>query len=244
MEEKEYIEMDAIESAHWWFIAKRQFLLFALKRWKKDTHGLYSLDVGCGTGAVMNMLKEKGFDVAGVDMSPLAISFSEKKGLSPVLGDATALPFDDNYFDVVTALDVVEHVENDSAAVKEMYRVLKPGGIAVISVPAHMWLWSYHDVSLHHFRRYGYKEFRSLVQETGTTPYVSPIHMTILPIVTSVRMIRKLLGKTQHASDVKETHPLITHVFGVVYAIERTLLRLFGRLPFGTSYIAVIEKPS
>src|SRR4030095_13522805 len=111
------------------------------------------LDVGCGTGANLEMLSEFGV-AEGVDVSPEALSFCQGRGLEKVkLGAAEALPYEDNSFDLTTGLDVVEHLDHDLAGLKEMRRVLRPGGRALLFVPAVMFLWGGQEDISNHRRR-------------------------------------------------------------------------------------------
>ena len=237
--------MDLLEHDHWWFRAKRRFLRLALQRNGVVVSGnhLRALDVGCGTGAVLEELTALGFRAEGLDMSPVAQGFCEKKGLSVRLGDATALPFPDASFDVVTALDVIEHVDQDEKAIEEIYRVLKPGGTAIITVPAHAYLWSYHDVALHHKRRYSKSDFLQLVSRAGFSVHVGWIHAAILPGVFLVRTMNRLFLKEKKTSDVHQVSKTVSFFMKIPYAVEYILFRLWGTLPSGVSLIASIRRP-
>ncbi len=245
MEQEEYASMNILEQDHWWFKAKRHFLRLALEHngVRASEGSLRALDVGCGTGAVLLELSELGFAAEGLDMSPLAKSFCEKKGQRVTLGEATALPFPDASFDVVTALDMIEHVDNDEQVMKELYRVVKPGGTIVVTVPAHPSLWSYHDVALHHKRRYTKKTFRSLITSVAKESRIGWIHATILPGVVLVRQYMRLFQKEKKTSDVRPVSPFISGVMSIPYFFEYGMFRLLGTLPWGVSLIATIRRP-
>lgn len=149
--------MHRIENGHFWFIAKRAFLSRALRFLGKDKKIADVLDIGCGSGAVMEFLKRRGHAVCGVDISPIALAFCKQKNLAVKEGSADNLPFANASFDVVCALDVIEHIPQEKNVLQEIERVLRPDGIGIITVPAHQWLWSYHDELLGHQRRYDKK---------------------------------------------------------------------------------------
>ncbi|EKE06755.1 MAG: methyltransferase type 11 [uncultured bacterium] len=242
MEELEYKKMFEIENNHWWFIAKRKLIKILFKRFLQniESKDLKSLDVGCGTGAVLKFLQDASYKAKGIDFSDTALRYCKSRGLDVQYGIATKIPMPDNSFDIITALDVVEHIEDDKNVIKELYRVLKPGGICIITVPAHMWLWSYHDVSLHHKRRYSKNSLKQLANLVSQDFFISWFHMFILIPVTFVRFFGKLLKNNK--SDVGKSSWLVNFVMSIVYFFELGLFSLFGRIPFGTSLVLVIKK--
>src|SRR6185436_1790311 len=148
MQQHTYAIMRRVEESHWWFVGRRQIIRSFLERLVRARLAgsgaasagapaeLNILDVGCGTGANLDMLSEFG-KAEGVDVSAEALSFCRARGLEQVkLGAAEALPYADGSFDLVTGLDVVEHLDDDVAGLKEMRRVLRPGGEALLFVPA------------------------------------------------------------------------------------------------------------
>jgi ubiquinone/menaquinone biosynthesis C-methylase UbiE len=163
MNPEEYGRMHELETHYWWFVGRRLLIARLLKDSLQcaDKQALRLVDLGCGTGANLPMLRqavgEKG-EVVGLDFSPLALQFAGQQvdltNLYLSQGDAMQLPLRDECADCVTMLDVLEHVPNDHKALAEIYRILKPGGVLILSVPAYQHLWSAHDEALHHFRRY------------------------------------------------------------------------------------------
>lgn len=241
MEKSEYARMEAVEANHWWFKAKRRYVAQALAWFGPAAAGAKVLDVGCGTGAVMEHMKLLGYEAFGVDMSPEALQYCQAKKLTVTLGTAESIAYPDASFDVVLALDVLEHVSDHQAAVKEIARILKPGGIFVATVPAHPWLFSYHDVALHHVRRYRRAEFKQTLETALTVEWVSWIHAVILVPA----MARRLLIKKASAageSDVQPAGALVNAVFVILYSIEWWWWRAWRKLPFGLSLIAVAKK--
>ena len=148
------------------------------------------LDVGCGTGANLKTLSEFG-DAEGVDVSPDAIEFCRERGLTNVkLGAAEELPYESGTFDLVTALDVVEHLDDDVGGLREMRRVLRPGGHALIFVPTFMWLWGVQDVVSNHRRRYRLPELRRALEEAGfEVERATYANITFLPPVFLIRLL-------------------------------------------------------
>ena len=149
MQQHTYAIMDRVEDSHWWFVGRRAILESFMRRIVERLNAgdagvvqrdLRILDVGCGTGANLEMLSEFG-RAEGVDVSDDALEFCRRKGLSVQKGLAETLPYTDETFDITTALDVVEHLDDDIAGLKEMHRVTKTGGRSLIFVPAFMWLW-------------------------------------------------------------------------------------------------------
>jgi ubiquinone/menaquinone biosynthesis C-methylase UbiE len=150
-----YAAEAAIEADHWWFVGRR--LLFAdVIRGLGLARDAEILDVGTGTGANLRLLRNLGFvRITGVDQSSDAIRFCGEKGLGAVqLGDIAALQLPDRRFELVLATDVIEHVDDDLAALRELRRVLKPGGYLLLTVPAFHLLWGLQDDVSHHKRRY------------------------------------------------------------------------------------------
>src|SRR3954467_14600791 len=151
MKEHTYPIMFRVEQSHWWYTGRRRILASFLEEICRPVTGRRPriLDVGCGTGANLEMLSQFG-DAEGVDVSQDALAFCRERGLANVhLGAAEKLPYEDESFDLVTALDVVEHLDDDVGGLKEMRRVLKPQGRALLFVPAFMFLWGVQDGSSH-----------------------------------------------------------------------------------------------
>lgn len=244
MELSEYVKMDAVEVDHFWFRAKRLFLGATLDRFftLPSDRIPRALDFGCGTGAVLEFLAMRGYEAHGVDMSPEALAFCRAKGLRVSPQDIHgAIPYPDDSFDLVCALDVLEHIEGDRAAVREILRVLRPGGTLVAMVPAHQWLFSYHDAALHHFRRYGRTELAQLISSPCDLRAVRWMHASILIPAIVIRLARTFVPGAGVGSDVRPAHPFTNAVMGAVYHIELFVFR-YLRLPFGLSLIAVGTK--
>src|ERR1051325_8101084 len=175
MQQHTYAIMDRVEDKHWWFVGRRAILETFLRqiasRLAEPAKAgaqteLRILDVGCGTGANLEMLSHFGSS-EGVDVSDDALEFCREKGLKAQKGLAEKLPFDDETFDVTTALDVIEHLDDDIAGLKEMFRVTKRGGYSLIFVPAFMWLWGVQDDISNHRIRYTKPQIDDRLKKVG-----------------------------------------------------------------------------
>ena len=137
MQAEEYDRMFRLEDSYWWFVGRHELALGFVEQRFGDRRNLCILDVGCGTGAMSRKLAPYG-DVVSADFSPLALSYSQRRGVTRLCAsDAMRLPYRDGAYDLVVALDILEHVSDDQAALNEFQRVLKPGGVLIVTVPAY-----------------------------------------------------------------------------------------------------------
>src|ERR1043166_7262238 len=197
MQQHTYSIMYQVEERHWWFVGRRKIIEAFVEKLCRDIGKRRPriLDVGCGTGANLQMLAKFGV-AEGVDVSKEALEFCRARGLAKVRqGAAEALPFEDASFDVVTGLDVVEHLDDDVAGLKEMRRVLRPGGRALLFVPAFMFLWGVQDDVSHHRRRYTLPDLKARLAEAGlSVERATYANITFfLPILLG-RVIMRLTG--------------------------------------------------
>lgn len=159
-----YDRMAAHDSTHWWYRARRDILSDYLKRYGNVPTGARILEIGCGTGHNLPMLAAFGA-VDAIEIDPAARAIASERLGKPV--GAAPLPelpgVARGAYDLVAVLDVVEHIEDDVAALAAMKALLKPGGKILIAVPAHQWMWSAHDVVNHHHRRYSKADRKSVV---------------------------------------------------------------------------------
>src|SRR5437016_10746769 len=169
MQAHTYAIMREVEDRHWWYVGRRRIIASWVESICRELGPRRPriLDVGCGTGANLQMLANFGV-AEGVDVSTEALDFCRARGLSKVKhGAAEALPYEDASFDLVTGLDVVEHLDDDIAGLAEMRRVLRPGGRALLFVPAFMFLWGVQDDISHHRRRYTIPGLSERLGEAG-----------------------------------------------------------------------------
>ena len=244
MEQHTYGIMDEAEASHWWFVGRRaileSFLRTICSRLKTQDSKLSILDVGCGTGANLQMLAQFG-TAEGVDVSDDALEFCRRKGLKVQKGLAETLPYADDAFDVTTALDVIEHLDDDIAGLKEMHRVTKPGGYSLIFVPAFMWLWGVQDDISNHRIRYTHKQIVERVENAGfKVERATYANFTFFAPILAGRTLMKLTGlKPESENNVNIS--ALNGVFGKLFSAERFWLRNFN-FPFGVSIVVVARK--
>ncbi|MCS7263491.1 MAG: class I SAM-dependent methyltransferase [Armatimonadetes bacterium] len=237
-------KMARLEDQYWWFVGRR-FIVSSLiqKFWKPKSQPAVILDLGCGTGGSFPLLKKFG-EVVGLDASLVALNFSRKRGMKQIiLGDAQFLPFADNKFDLIAVLDVLEHLDDDFQALREIWRVLKPEGAVVFSVPAFMSLWSVHDIALTHKRRYLWSEIHNKIVKAGfEIKQLSYAICPLLPIVFVFRKVQNFLMKNKEpATALIELPELINNALISLLKFEAALLP-FVRLPFGVSIVGLAQK--
>lgn len=253
MEELHYDEMSRLEESHWWHLARQQIIPDWLGRqlkklgFKRDSK---ILDLGCGTGKILNILKQFG-ETTGLDSSAKAIAYAKSKGAGTiVLGDATKLPFKKESFDAVTAMELLEHIKDDSGALQEWRRVLRQNGVLFLTCPAYMWMWGPADKFAHHERRYTRGQLVMLLKRNGFRIVRASYFNTMLfPGVALIRLARKPFVKldTMKGEDLAKAFDFhigpkfLSKVLYWVFAQERYLMRWFN-LPFGVSIIVLAQK--
>ena len=237
--------MFELEDHYWWFVGRRELALNLLEQNVDAAHGFPLLDIGCGTGAVLKEAKKLSRPV-GADFTDLALRKCRQRDLNDlVLADATSLPFENDSFQAVVGLDIFEHVEDDRRAIAEAFRVLKPGGVLVLSVPAFRALWGPHDIALHHFRRYRLSEMDAILRENGfEIAQISYAVFWLFPLVLISRVVEKLRKGPAHAS-LPTVPDWMNKLLITLLAFEGKLLwrRSIPRYPWGSSVVAVGRKP-
>ncbi|MBK9214747.1 MAG: class I SAM-dependent methyltransferase [Chloracidobacterium sp.] len=244
MQQHTYAIMDEVEGSHWWFVGRRaileSFLESIVSRLETSDSRLRVLDVGCGTGANIEMLSQYG-DAEGVDVSDDALEICRRKGLKVEKGLAERLPYNDGAFDVTTALDVIEHLDDDVAGLKEMHRVTRGGGYSLFFVPAFMWLWGVQDDISHHRIRYTRKQIVERIENAGyTVERATYANWTFFAPILGGRVIMKLTG-IKPASENNINVSALNGVFGKLFSAERFWLKKFN-FPIGVSIVVVARK--
>ncbi len=246
MQQHTYAIMNRVEDSHWWFVGRRaileSFLEQIVNNPKSKIQNPKILDVGCGTGANLEMLANFG-ESEGVDVSDDALEFCRQKGLKAHKGLAESLPFADESFDVVTALDVVEHLDDDVAGLKEMHRVLKTGGKTLIFVPAFMWLWGVQDDISNHRIRYTKKQIVARLKKAGFEIERSTYaNWTFFAPILAGRTLMKITGiKPESENNVNVS--ALNGIFGKIFSSEKLWLKNFN-FPFGVSIVITAKKVS
>lgn len=231
--------MRALEDHYWWFVSRRRMASALLSRYAPQARDV--LDLGCGTGAMMGEL-ERHCQPVGLDFSEHAVAFCQERGLSSIVqGNAERLPFEGSVFDAVVSLDTLEHVPDDVAAIAEITRTLRPGGILVMNVPAYRWLWGPHDIALMHQRRYTARDVRTLLRGAGLkVETVSYSVFLLFPVVMVIRAIDKLRKGPARVKLPTVPGP-INRALTILQDIETWLLTKVP-LPWGSSVVAVGRK--
>ena len=238
MERSVYEAMAEHDERHWWYRARREVLAALIRRKVALPKDARLLEIGCGTGHNLEMLGQFG-SVDALEVDDVARSMAEKrlghKVLSAPLPELAGVA--DDRYDLVAALDVIEHIPNDKAALEGIARVLKPGGKLLATVPAHQWMWSAHDVVNHHQRRYSKAAFRQLIDQSPLRlESIGYFNSLLFPVALAERLASKVTGK-EDANLAPPVEPL-NQALERVFAVER---RLIGRvpLPVGLSLFAV-----
>jgi len=245
-------EAQTAEDRHWWFYTRYREIAACLASAGPLPQGLV-LDVGCGAGNMCHHLSRYG-QVLGVDVATKALAVAWRRGIPALPADAAALPFREGTFDLVALFDVLEHCRDDLAVLLEARRVLKPGGLVAITVPAFRWLWSYNDVVNNHFRRYSRLELVRTLSSAGLeTARVSYTHGFAFVPMLLLALWRRATGRQPRiATPEAEEDAYQVEMEGVPEPLNR-LLRLLGEgearllrhigLPAGTGLVAVERKP-
>ena len=238
MERSVYREMAELDERHWWYRARREVLADLIRREAMPPPSGRLLEIGCGTGHNLEMLGRFG-EVDALELDDEAREIAEKrlgrKVLRTPLPELADVP--DRHYDLIAALDVIEHIEDDAAAVRAIAAKLKPGGKFVMTVPAHQWMWSAHDVVNHHKRRYSKGALRRLVEASPLKlQKIGYFNSLLFPLAVAERLGSKLRGKDN--ADVKLPRAPLNSMLRAVFSAERHLV---GRLPLppGLSLFAV-----
>jgi len=247
MEDWTYQEHYDMEERHWWFRSRRRVLWALVDRAGVGTSPRI-LDAGCGTGRNMVEFAKLG-PAEGVDLSAQAVEFCHRRGLDGVRQAAIeALPYEDERFDLVLATDVIEHLEDEGPALEELRRVTSADGRLIVTVPAYSWLWSNHDTSWHHFRRYTRRLLAQRVRAHGWEPVVETyFYSSLLPPVAAVRTFQRLRaganangnGDGHGKSDLHLSPTALDRWLEMPVRAEARLIRRGASLPAGVSVGAV-----
>jgi SAM-dependent methyltransferase len=238
-----YDRMAAHDSTHWWYRARRDILSDYLTRYAGLPKDARILEIGCGTGHNLPMLARFGA-VEAIEIDPAARKVASERLGRPV-GDAPLpeLPgVERGAYDLVAVLDVVEHIENDVAALRAMATLLRPGGKILIAVPAHQWMWSAHDVVNHHHRRYSKRTLTAAIERAGLrAERMRWFNSLLFPLAAAARVAGKLTGRDD--SDDSPPPAPVNALFERVFRLERHLV---GRVPMtpGVSIVTLASPGS
>jgi SAM-dependent methyltransferase len=242
MDADTYTQMAGHEGRHWWFVGRRAVIAGLLGKIELPAPARI-LEAGCGTGGNLSYLQRLG-NVAAFEPHAPAVDIARGRHPMAMVENGALpdrLPFPDDWFDLVAALDVLEHVEDDVAALDALVHLARPGGYVIVTVPTHPFLWGRHDRRLHHVRRYGVRELRDLCRHTETELlYFGPFNTLLAPIAVTARIAEKLLPLDFGNQERLPPRP-INAALAAIFALEGRLVR-YSRLPFGLSHAAILRR--
>jgi SAM-dependent methyltransferase len=235
---------DEFEQSYWWFIGRRKIVSQKLQKYADDKGRKMLADLGCGSGANL-MLFSEFFDVVGVDVSYNRLLYCKEKGLRNLIqSDVCLLPFKDGVLDVVAALDIIEHIENDEHLLSSIQRMLKHEGVLILTVPAYQFLLSpYADAG--HKRRYSKRELRKRIEKGGYKILeIGYFNSMLFPLMMIERFYQKFILKKGKPFDVvlKRLPGWLNKTFTVIFKCEAAIIAHGLNMPFGGSIYALCQK--
>jgi SAM-dependent methyltransferase len=231
--------MAALEGEHWWFLGRNAMVRALVEREcvRRGGHVARLVDVGPGTGALLRDFGALVDEAVGVETDPTAVELVRARGLDVRVAPADDLPVAAASVDLVTAFDVLEHVQDDVAAGREFRRVLRPDGAALVTVPAYTWLWSEHDELHAHERRYTRAQLTRTLAAAGFDVRESGYFMSrLFPLAVAERFAAKLLHRPTR--DLALPPRWLNRVFLQILLGERSRV-LRGGFPFGLTVFAI-----
>ena len=241
MDPQIYQKMMAMEETHWWFVARRKILDQAIDKLTLP-ESAEIFEAGCGTGGNLGMLARHG-QVYAMELDETARLFASDRKLAEVRSGCLPdkIPFADRQFDLIVLLDVLEHVEEDSASLQALARKLKPSGWLLVTVPAYAWLWSKQDELLHHKRRYLLRNLHQLVISAGyDVHFVSYFNSVLFPLIAAIRIVQGLFDKG--GNEVTMPPDFINKILIFLFAAERHAIGRFFLIPFGVSIMVLAQR--
>jgi SAM-dependent methyltransferase len=246
VDETAYRQFVELEQSHFWLVSRRAIFFDLIERAVGPRRDLRILDVGCGAGGMLAPLSRYG-DVAGIELSEEMVAICRARGFARVsVGSAENLPGGDGMLDLVTLFDTIEHVPDDIRVLRECRRVLAPGALVFISVPAYQFLYANNDRVANHYRRYTARELRRKMRVAG----LEPVHLTyfntlLFPIILPVVLLKKVRERFVDPGDTTNLSATIprplNRLLTTVMSSERHIVPRWG-LPFGHSLIAIARR--
>jgi SAM-dependent methyltransferase len=230
------------EDRHWWYRGRRTVIERVLDGLDLPP-GARILDAGCGSGRNMVELARRG-TVTGIELSETSVALARARGCGEVVeGSVLEMPFPDASFELAVSLDVVEHLEDDVGALRELRRVVVPGGTLLVTVPAYRWLWSGHDVINHHHRRYTRRSLQCAAEQAGwrqvRTTYFNSL---LLPVAILLRVLDRINTKTTESSlDLWVPPEPLNRLLERPLELEAATIARGGRIPAGLSLLTVFR---
>lgn len=232
-----------LEKDNWWFRVRRNIIFKLFKEYNLGKENKI-LDYGCGSGFLVGQFQDKGYNAYGVDISKEAVNFGTNKGIRNLFQqNGIKVNFPDNDFDVILAMDIIEHIEDDRSAIEEFKRLLKPGGHLIITAPAYQWLWGVQDEVAHHFRRYTMSGLTNTIKRSSNLKIVRKTYFNtflFLPIAV-VRVLSKRFNLKERESDFDINSRFLNSIFYFIFNLETYFLKFFS-FSFGVSILLVLKK--
>ena len=239
----------AVEDHHWWFQARKRIILSLLERElpRLAPGGAVErriLDVGAGGGMLASAMTHLGH-VTAMEGAPEALPHLERRvGLTVIPRFLPSPDLSPESFDLVTSFDVLEHIEDDRAALHDLRQALKPGGALMVTVPTHPWMWSAHDEVGHHFRRYRPGEIEQRVMGAGfSILFSSPFQTLLFPLQVAERLARRWLGPPPEGEELRMPPRWVNWMAYQMFAFERHWIGRRWRAPIGSSQLVLARKP-
>jgi SAM-dependent methyltransferase len=233
-------ELAQVDDDHFWFVARNDVIDAAISS-VGQTNPLI-LEIGCGNGNVLRRIEKPGRTVIGMDLFFEGLALARERVKSQLVqADASRPPFGP-IFDMVGLFDVIEHLPDDTGAIRCAAKLLKPGGHLLVTVPAHRNLWSYADEVAHHVRRYSEEELTAKLQSNGfEIEYCTPFMSALLPLAWTVRRIQSLRSRSNTAKMSAELKPaaVLNSMLRRAHAFEARRVARRQRIAFGMSLLAI-----
>lgn len=242
MDQEFELQTHEVENDHWWYRGRRRVLDRVIASLDLPP-GARILDAGCGSGRNMVLLARYG-EVTGVELAEASVAVARRRGVGEVIaGSVDDMPFADDHFDFAVSLDVLEHLDDDLCSLREMRRVVRPGGQLMVTVPAYPWLWSSHDEVNHHRRRYTRQTLLAVAAEAGwEATRTTHFNSLLLPVAAGLRTTQRALRTSRDPrSDLRESPLWFNRVMQAPLNGEARLIGRGTRIPAGLSLLAVFR---
>jgi len=236
------LQTHRVEDSHWWYRGRRRVLENVIQDLGMPP-GARVLDAGCGSGRNMVELRRHG-EVTGVEVAQTSAALARARGAGEVFeGSLMEMPFAQDSFDLAVCLDVIEHLPDDVGALRELRRVLAPGGALLVTVPAYQWLWSGHDEINHHCRRYNRRMLLQAAQAAGWRPaVVTNFNSLLLPVAIVLRALDRFNRRaTESSLDLWVPPAPLNWLLQQPLNLEAAVIGHGGQIPAGLSLLAVLR---
>ncbi len=236
------LQTHRVEDRHWWYRGRRHVLDGVIERLRLPARARI-LDAGCGSGRNMVELARHG-EVTGIELSPASLALARERRVGEVVeGSIAQLPFAADSFELAVCLDVIEHLADDRGALRELRRVVAPGGVLVVTVPAYQWLWSRHDEINHHHRRYNRTMLLAAANDAGwqftRTTYFNSL---LLPVAIALRALDRVHAKaTESSLDLWVPPAPLNWLLQQPLNLEAAAIARGGHIPAGLSLLALLR---